>query len=84
VLYRHLTGDEIAGAPRLLGSLVFGPLSVAATIADLAVISTTGKGMAENAIAFAMGSLGEDPAAGEAQLAMRPADAEVLWGSRRS
>ena len=81
VLYRQLTGDQIAGAPQLLGSIVFGPMSVAATIADLAVKSTTGKSMADNALALFIG----EPAADTSdQLAYIDNDTELERGSRRS
>ncbi len=63
IAYRKLTGDEIAGAPQLLGSIVFGPLSVMANVADLAVKSTTGASMAENTIAAVFGSPDESTAA---------------------
>lgn len=85
-IYRELTGDQIAGAPQLLGSIIFGPVSVVATIADLMVKSTTGNGIAENAIAMVTGtnsnSLGS--ALQEAQLPPEQNYTADVRGTRRS
>jgi hypothetical protein len=55
IVYRHLTGDQITGSAELLGAIPFGPLGALAAIADLAVRSTTGKDIGENAIAMLTG-----------------------------
>ena len=61
VAYRAVTGDQIYGAARMV-DFAFGPLAGASTALDLALQSTTGQGLADNAIAALFG--GED-AAGE-------------------
>src|SRR5262249_52662745 len=55
IAYRHFTGDQPSGAAELLGALPFGPFSTLTAIADLAVRSTTGKDIGENAIAMITG-----------------------------
>jgi hypothetical protein len=82
VAYRSLTGDQIAGAPQLMGSIVFGPLSVMSTIADLAVKSSTGQGMAENALAALFG--GRIEGAGAPEQTAMAAQSELDRGTRRS
>lgn len=53
--YRAITGDEIYGAARLV-DVAFGPLAGMSTVADLAVRDTTGRGIAENAVAALFGT----------------------------
>lgn len=55
IAYRHFTGDVPNGAAELLGAIPFGPLSTLAAVTDLAVRSTTGKDIGENAIALLTG-----------------------------
>jgi hypothetical protein len=57
VAYRAVTGDQIYGAARMV-DFAFGPLAGASTALDLALQSTTGQGLADNAIAALFG--GED------------------------
>jgi hypothetical protein len=61
VAYRAVTGDQIYGAARMV-DFAFGPLAGASTALDLALQSTTGQGLADNAIATLFGG---DDAAGE-------------------
>lgn len=56
IAYRHFTGDQINGSAELLGAIPFGPLGAISAIADLAVRSTTGKDIGENAIAMLTGN----------------------------
>lgn len=55
IAYRHFTGDEESGSAELLGAIPFGPLATLGAIADLAIKSTTGKDIGENAIAMITG-----------------------------
>jgi hypothetical protein len=65
IAYRELTGDTVNGAAQLLGAIPFGPLSVASNLADIAMRSETGAGLAENAIAMIFGGgTGGGPDAG--------------------
>jgi hypothetical protein len=57
--YRAITGDRIYGAARLV-DLAFGPLAGASTAVDLAFQSTTGQGLAHNAVAALFGGGHED------------------------
>jgi hypothetical protein len=59
IAYRHFTGDQMNGSAELLGGIAFGPFSALAAIADLAVRSTTGKDIGENAIALLTGDHGD-------------------------
>ena len=76
IAYRALTGDEIYGAARLFDA-GFGPVAGMSTVADLAITSTTGAGIEDQAIAAIFGGDETDNLAqaepGEAeQLAFRP------------
>lgn len=55
IAYRHFTGDQENGSAELLGAIPFGPLGALSAIADLAIKSTTGKDIGENAIAMITG-----------------------------
>jgi hypothetical protein len=76
VAYRALTGDQIYGAARLFDA-GFGPIAGMSTVADLAITSTTGSSMEDQAMAAIFGgdetdNLAEvEPADGQ-QLAFRP------------
>ena len=74
--YRAITGDEIYGAARMVDA-VFGPLAGASTALDLAFKSTTGKGMADNAIAALFGS-GDDASGAVATVNTASADLTQL------
>jgi hypothetical protein len=52
--YRAITGDEIYGAARMV-DVAFGPLAGMSTVADLVLRDTTGRGIAENAVAALFG-----------------------------
>ncbi|MET1027792.1 MAG: hypothetical protein ABWY00_11530 [Dongiaceae bacterium] len=78
IIYRELTGDKISGAAELLGAIPFGPLSTLSAVVNLAVKSTTGRDIGENAIAMLTGEDKNDPkatdmAAGEPQPAVTAA-----------
>jgi hypothetical protein len=52
-LYRHLTGDEINVAPRVMGdTLFFGPIGAAFSVLNVALSALTGKDVGEHVIAF--------------------------------
>jgi len=52
-LYRHLTGDEINVAPRVIGdTLLFGPIGAAFSVFNVALSAITGKDVGEHVIAF--------------------------------
>lgn len=76
VAYRALSGDKIYGAARLF-DVGFGPIAGVSTVADLAITSTTGSSMEDQAIAAVFGGEETDnlaqlnPGEGD-QLAMRP------------
>ena len=75
VAYRALTGDEIYGAARLFDA-GFGPVAGMSAVADLAITSTTGAGIEDQAIAAIFGgdetdNLAEVDPAGAQQLAQR-------------
>ncbi|HEX9448802.1 MAG TPA: hypothetical protein VF920_12515 [Dongiaceae bacterium] len=76
IVYRHLTGDQINGSAELLGAIPFGPLGALSAIADLAVRSTTGKDIGENAIAMLTG--GPDTTATDLAAAKSPAQTTVV------
>jgi len=76
MVYRAITGDEIYGAARMVDA-AFGPLAGVSTAVDLAFKSTTGKGMADNAIAALFGS-GGDAAGAVATVNTASADATQL------
>lgn len=76
VAYRALTGDEIYGAARLF-DVGFGPVAGMSTVADLAITSTTGSSMEDQAMAAIFGgdetdNLAEIDPADAQQLAFRP------------
>lgn len=78
IAYRALSGDEIYGAARLFDA-GFGPIAGMSTVADLAITSTTGSSMEDQAMAAIFGG---DEADNLAQV--DPADAEQLaFRSRR-
>jgi hypothetical protein len=64
IAYRAITGDEIYGAARMV-DFALGPVAGASTAIDLAVKSTTGDSLVDNAVAalFAPESAGSDLAA---------------------
>lgn len=72
VAYRAVTGDEIYGAARLL-DVGFGPAAGVSTVADLAITSTTGSSMEDQAIAAIFGGEETDNLA-----ALDPADNQQL------
>lgn len=72
IAYRALTGDEIYGAARLFDA-GFGPVAGMSTVADLAITSTTGAGIEDQAIAALFGG---DEIDNLAEVA--PADAQQL------
>ena len=72
VAYHAVTGDEIYGAARLL-DVGFGPVAGVSTVADLAITSTTGSSMEDQAIAAIFGSEETDNLA-----ALDPADNQQL------
>jgi hypothetical protein len=72
VAYRAVTGDEIYGAARLL-DVGFGPVAGVSTVADLAITSTTGSSMEDQAIAAIFGGEETDNLA-----ALDPADNQQL------
>ncbi len=56
-LYRRLTGDEIAAAPRVLGGAVFGgPIGAIASLVNVFIQSITGKDMGEHVLAMFTGA----------------------------
>ena len=58
-IYRELTGDEIATAPRLAGGFLFGgPIGLAASGINVAIKGFTGSDMGEHAIAMAKSAAG--------------------------
>lgn len=69
--YRAITGDEIYGAARLL-DMGFGPAAGVSTVVDLAVIDSTGAGMADHAVAAVFGT-DEAPATEDLAQAEEPA-----------
>lgn len=76
VAYRALSGDKIYGAARLF-DVGFGPIAGASTVADLAVTSTTGSGIEDQAVAAIFGgeetdNLAQVDPADAQQLAFRP------------
>lgn len=55
-IYRKLTGDQEGAVADVLGGALYGgPLGVGAAIADLSVRESTGKSVADNAIALVTG-----------------------------
>lgn len=60
IAYRAVTGDEIYGAARMV-DLAFGPAAGVSTALDLAVQSTTGSNLVDNAVAALFGT-GHDSA----------------------
>lgn len=60
-IYRELTGDEIATAPRLAGGLLFGgPIGLAASGINVAIKGFTGSDMGEHAIAMVKDATGHE------------------------
>lgn len=58
-IYRELTGDEIATAPRLAGGFLFGgPVGLAASGINVAIKGFTGNDMGEHAIAMVKDAAG--------------------------
>ena len=56
VAYRKITGDEIRGAPQIIGGAIFGgALGAAGGLANVIIQEETGKGFADNALALASG-----------------------------
>ncbi len=52
-LYRHLTGDTIDAAPRVLGGTLFGgAIGAVASLINVFVEESTGKDLGEHAVAF--------------------------------
>jgi hypothetical protein len=62
IAYRAITGDQIYGAARMV-DFALGPLAGVSTAADLAFQSTTGHGLADNAVAALFGAGHEDASA---------------------
>jgi hypothetical protein len=62
IAYRAITGDQIYGAARIV-DFALGPLAGVSTAADLAFQSTTGHGLADNAVAALFGAGHEDASA---------------------
>lgn len=73
IAYRAMTGDEIYGAARLF-DVGFGPIAGVSTVADLAITSTTGSSMEDQAMAAIFGGGGETDNLAE----LNPADTEQL------
>jgi hypothetical protein len=74
--YRAITGDQIYGAARLV-ELAFGPAAGVSTAVDLAFQSTTGQGLADNAVAALFGT-GHDSAADVASVSTASGSGEQL------
>lgn len=56
VAYRKITGDEIRGAPQIIGGAIFGgALGAAGGLANVIIQEETGKGFTDNALALASG-----------------------------
>ncbi len=56
VAYRKITGDEIKGAPQIIGGALFGgALGAAGGLANVIIQEETGKGFTDNALALASG-----------------------------
>jgi hypothetical protein len=52
-IYRHVTGDELNVAPRVLGStLFFGPIGAAVAVVNAVIEGITGKDVGDHVIAF--------------------------------
>lgn len=61
-LYRHLTGDEINVAPRVIGdTLLFGPIGAAFSVVNVALSAITGKDVGEHVIAFLEKNANQEP-----------------------
>jgi hypothetical protein len=56
VAYRKITGDEIKGAPQIIGGALFGgAIGAAGGLANVIIQEETGKGFTGNALALASG-----------------------------
>lgn len=68
ILYRELTGDEIHGASRIIGGLLYGgPLGFIGGIVNAVAEEATGRDIADNAIAALFGESEDAPATAVAE-----------------
>ena len=71
-IYRHVTGDELDAAPRVLGSALFGgAIGAVAALVNVVVDEATGKDIGDHALAFFV-----DEKADGVAVAAAPADAD--------
>ena len=62
-LYRDISGDEISGSARLLGSLIYGgPVGLLASMGHVVSEETNGKDLTENLVAWVLGDEDEGTA----------------------
>ncbi|MDR3527015.1 MAG: hypothetical protein P4L57_07010 [Rhizomicrobium sp.] len=78
-LYRHLTGDSISPAAKVVGDTLYGgPLGMASSMGDLMLQKLTGKGVGDTVYAMAFGD--DTPTTGVASadtpVAVKPASSE--------
>lgn len=74
-LYRRLTGDELAAAPRVLGGALYGgPIGAASSLVNAIVEGQTGKDIGEHAVAWMV----DEPTAGLVDVAQLPAEANFI------
>ena len=87
-IYRHLTGDELDAAPRVLGGALFGgAIGAVAALVNVVVDEATGKDIGDHALAFFV-----DEKADGVAVAAAPSDAdfdtaggadELPWGEEK-
>jgi len=78
-LYRHLTGDTISPAAKVVGDTLYGgPMGMASSMGDLLLQKLTGKGVGDTVYAMAFGN--DTPtmavASADAPVAVKPAASE--------
>ena len=72
-LYRHLTGDKISPAAKVIGDIAYsGPMGMASSLGDLLLEKVTGKGFGDTVYAMAFGD--DTPATSGVASAETPAD----------
>ncbi|MEM7169126.1 MAG: hypothetical protein AAF530_03100 [Pseudomonadota bacterium] len=61
-VYREITGDEIGGPARMIGSMIYGgPMGLLVSMANIVSEETSGKDLGAHVMAFATGGDVDDP-----------------------
>lgn len=82
-IYRHITGDEISSAARVVGGTLYGgPVGLAMGVVNAVAVENTGRDIGENVIAMAFGK--DDPATPqvpptETAAPVMFAAADIIW-----